>query len=54
LRDIKLQHDNLRLKFPTKIFVGGKPALDITLVTSTKTEDIFQQGKEDNINISGK
>lgn len=51
LRDIKLQHDDLRLKFPTSIFVGGRPALDITIVTSTKTEEVFQQAKEDDINV---
>lgn len=51
LRDIKLQHDDLRQQFPSNMFVGGRPALDITIITSSKTEDVFLQGKEDDITV---
>lgn len=51
LVDIKREHDNLRLKFPSSIFVGSKPELDIKLVTSGKTEATFNTGKEDNVDL---
>jgi len=54
LVDIKREHDNLRTMFPSSIFVGGKPALEIIVVTSTNTEEIFKMGVEDNIVITGK
>jgi hypothetical protein len=51
LIDIKREHDNLRMKIPSCWFVGGKPELKITIVTSTKTESTFATGKEDDINL---
>lgn len=54
LIDIKREHDNLRQKIPSCWFVGGKPELQITIVTSTKTERTFKSGKEDNIELFNK
>lgn len=51
LIDIKREHDNLRMKIPSCWFVGGRPELVITIVTSTKTERVFETGKEDDINL---
>jgi len=51
LIDIKREHDILRQKIPSCWFVGGKPELKITIVTSTKTENTFKIGKEDNIDL---
>lgn len=51
LIDLKREHDNLRKKFPSRIFVGKVPELDIKIVTSTKTEKTFQSGKEDDIKL---
>jgi len=51
LRDIKLQHDDLRTKLPTSIFVGGRPVLEVTIVTSSKTENVYEEAKEDDINL---
>jgi len=51
LIDIKRVHDNLRLKFPSKMFVGSRGELVIQLVTSTKTEKTFDEGKEDNVEL---
>jgi hypothetical protein len=53
LRDIKREHDDLRLKFPSSMFVGGRAELKIVLVTSTQTEDIYKSGKEDNVDVFG-
>jgi hypothetical protein len=51
LIDIKREHDNLRMKIPSKWFVGKKPELEINIVTSTKTNSIFRSGVEDDINL---
>jgi len=51
LRDIKRVHDDLRLRFPSSHFVGDRRELEIKLITSTKTEKIFEEGKEDDISI---
>jgi len=51
LIDIKREHDNLRMKIPSCWFVGGKPELKITIVTSSKTQRVMESGKEDNIDL---
>lgn len=51
LVDIKREHDNLRMKFPSSIFVGDRPELDIQIVTSTKTENVFKSGKDDDVKL---
>ena len=51
LRDVKLQHDDLRTKLPTSIFVGGRPVLEVTIVTSSKTENVYEEAKEDDVNL---
>ena len=51
LIDIKREHTNLLQKFPSSLFVGSRPMLDIRIVTSDKTETIFKTGKEDNVDL---
>jgi len=51
LIDIKREHDNIRMKFPSSIVVGGRPALEIKIVTSTKTEKAFGTGKDDDVDL---
>jgi len=51
LVDIKREHDNLRMKFPSSIVVGGRPALEIKIVTSAKTDEAFRTGKEDSVEL---
>lgn len=46
LIDIKREHDNLRQKFPSSIIVGGRPELEIQVVTSSKTKRTFETGEE--------
>jgi len=46
LIDIKREHDNLRMKFPSSLVVGSRPALEIQVVTSSKTQRIFSSGQE--------
>ena len=47
LIDLKRQHDDLRQKWPSRWFVGDRPELEITVVTSEKTEDAFRSGREE-------
>lgn len=51
LRDIKREHDDLRQKMPGNFFVGDRPELKITLVTSTVTEGVYEQGVDDDTNL---
>lgn len=51
LIDIKREHDNLRQKFPSSMFVGGRPELKIDVVTSEKTKQIFSTCEENDIDI---
>jgi hypothetical protein len=51
LIDIKREHDNLRTTVPSKWFVGNVPPLEITIVTSGRTKDTFESGKEDDIEL---
>lgn len=47
LIDLKREHDDLRGRWPSSMFVGGRPELTITVVTSDKTEDAFRTGKDE-------
>jgi len=51
LIDIKREHDNLRQKFPSSLFVGSREALKVNIVTSTATEKAFAEHKEDDLNL---
>ncbi|MDP2860447.1 MAG: hypothetical protein Q8N98_01900 [bacterium] len=51
LRDVKLQHDNIRTMVPGKWFVGNVPELKVKIITSTKTKGIYEKGVEDEVNV---
>ena len=51
LVDIKREHDNLRTTAPSKWFVGNVPELQITIVTSGRTNDTFESGRDDDISL---
>lgn len=42
---------NLKQKFPSSIFLGGKELPELVTVTSSKTEKTFETGKEDDVDI---
>jgi hypothetical protein len=54
LLDLKREHDNVRTMFPSSLFVGGRPEIKVTLVTSGKTEAAFASGRDDDVNVFGK
>lgn len=51
LLDIKREHDNLRTTRPSKWFLDKKQALDITIITSEKTEDAYKSKQENDIKL---
>jgi len=50
LIDMKREHDNLRTIIPGKWFISADEII-ITVITSTNTDNIYDAGKEDNINL---
>ena len=53
LLDIKREHDNVRETLPGAIFVGGRPEIEVKLVTSAKTDEAFSSGQENDIDLFG-
>ena len=51
LLSFKNSHDNIIDKFPSNLFVGGRGKIDINVITSSKTEEIFKEGREDNVKV---
>jgi hypothetical protein len=54
LVDIKREHDDIRQTWPGSMICGGRPELEITIVTSTRTGDAFKNGKDDDISLRPK
>lgn len=53
LLDIKREHDNLLDTFPsgTILAVLGRQKIDVVIVTSSRTEEAFKTGKDDDVNL---
>jgi hypothetical protein len=51
LIDYKREHDNLRTLFPSSIFVGSRPEIRITVVTSERTEETFRTGQDNDVSV---
>ena len=51
LIDIKREHDVLRKRFPSKLIVGSRPELEINIVTSTKTQKVFETKIDDDVDL---
>lgn len=51
LIDMQREHRTYIAKFPQKIFVGDMDPVEIIIITSEKTEQIYESGKEDDINL---
>jgi hypothetical protein len=54
LIDLKREHDDLRTRFPSSLFVGGKPELELHLVTSDRTDEAFRTGRDNDTSLTGK
>ena len=53
LLDLKREHDNLLDRFPGVIFATllGRHKIDVVIVTSTRTENAFKTGKDDDTQL---
>lgn len=51
LIDYKREHNNLRMLFPSKFFVGRRSQVKITVITSDKTTEIFEAEKDNETEI---
>ena len=53
LRDIKREHDNLRTKLPSSIFMAilGEKELVVTLVTSARTKEAYKTGEDNDLEL---
>lgn len=49
--DLKRVHDNLREMFPSSLVCGGRPEIEVKIVTSSKTEKSFDTGTDDDVNL---
>jgi hypothetical protein len=49
LIDIDREHKSMKAIFPNSLIIGGRPDLDIKLVTSGKTKEAFSTGEENDI-----
>lgn len=51
LVEIKRMHDNALTTIPSSWFVGGRPELELKLITSDRTEEVFSEGKDNDISL---
>lgn len=51
LVDLNNEHRIARYTFPGSLFIGGRPDVKITIVSSTATKIVMETGKEDSISI---
>lgn len=49
LRDLKNSHDSMLDTFPGSFFLSSRTHIDVTLVTSDKTETAFSEGKDNEL-----
>ena len=51
LLDLSREHNNALTLWPSSLFVGGRGKIDVTIITSSRTEETFKTGKDDDVNV---
>jgi beta-lactam-binding protein with PASTA domain len=51
LLDLNREHDNIIDTYPSHLFVGGRGKIDVVIVTSTRTDNAFKTGKDDDTKL---
>lgn len=51
LIDLKREHDNLIKMFPGSLFLSSRQPIEIKLISSTRTENAFATGKDDDVKL---
>lgn len=54
LVDLNNEHRIIRNTFPNSIFIGNRPDIVITIISSSKTKAIMESGQENDIDIFSK
>ena len=54
LLDLKRVHDNMIDTLPSSFFVGGRGKINVIVVTSTRAEEAYKTGKDDDISVFNK
>lgn len=54
LIDIDLQHKNMRMTFPKSLIIGKRPDLGIVIIKSLKTDQAYQSGQENDVDLFNK
>lgn len=54
LLDLQREHNNCLTMVPSSFFVGGRPPIKVTLVTSERTDAAFSAGKDDDVSVFSK
>ncbi len=49
--DISVVHKNLCQKLPYSLIVGGRPALEVKLITSDRSENAMETGKDNSVDL---
>lgn len=49
--DLKRAHDDLRTTFPGSLICGGRSEIEVQIVTSTRSQENFKAGKDDDIKL---
>jgi hypothetical protein len=55
LLDLKREHDRLLRRFPSGMILSmfGRKPIDVVIVTSSRSEDAFKTGKDDDVSVFG-
>src|SRR3989344_6398587 len=51
LIDLDREHKVLRQSFPASMFIGSRPDVKFTIITSEKTENVYKTGKENDVDL---
>jgi hypothetical protein len=51
LIDLNNEHRIIRQTFPSSMFIGGRPDIKITIISSDATKKVMETGKENDINV---
>lgn len=54
LIDIDREHKTMRKTFPNKLVIGSRPDVKIKIIKSLKTENVYQSGQENDIDLFSK
>lgn len=52
LLDLKREHDDILDTFPGSVLLSDREKIKVNIITSTRTDNAFETGKDDNVELS--